>query len=88
MVLSVGWCVLGQGGVAGEGHDLVVVVGVDERGGVVKRGRNAEQKIRGTSYFGVFSSRVVWKWSEVQMYVKKGVAGILAFVSHGVGSRS
>lgn len=49
MVLSVGWCVLGQGGVAGEGHDLVVVVGVDERGGVVKRGRNAEQKIRGTS---------------------------------------
>lgn len=87
MVLSVGWCVLGQGGVAGEGHDLVVV-GVDDCGGEVKRRRNAEQKIRGTSYFGVFSSRVVWKWSEVQMYVKKGVAGILAFVSHGVGSRS
>ena len=51
---------LEQGGVAGEGHDLVVV-GVDDCGGLVKRRRNAEQKIRGTSYFGVFSSRVVWK---------------------------
>ena len=63
MVLSVGWCVLGQGGVAGEGHDLVVV-GVDDCGGEVKRRRNAEQKIHGMSRFVSFLQE--WYGSEVK----------------------